>query len=196
MINITRKKASCSTLPDILHGCHVRHSTLSTNPGGSEHFLQNSSSRRSPSSSKPNAHFFFPLAAFPLFAAGALSTALLPCVAPPPPPGPFLFLPPCEIPNVDRSLFFTHLSGSGGGVTPGVTPLGTLDARTFRFASPFTAAAGAGAFTLGKVCTVDATVGGALDSSEFTRELGMESKERRYPELRKSRCSCAAWTLV
>lgn len=83
-------------------------------------------------------------------------------------------------------------------MTPGVTPLGTLDIRTFRFASPFggTAAVDAGAFAMGKVCAAAATVGGALDSREFTRVLGIESKERRYPELRKSRCSCAAWTLV
>ena len=29
-----------------------------------------------------------------------------------------------------RSLFFNHLSGSGGGVTPGMTPLGTRFFRT------------------------------------------------------------------
>ena len=29
-----------------------------------------------------------------------------------------------------RSLFFNHLSGSGGGVTPGITPLGTRFFRT------------------------------------------------------------------
>jgi len=57
-----------------------------------------------------------------------ISTFALPCVAPPPPPGPFLLLPWL---NVDRSLFFNHRSGSGGGVTPGVTPAGTLDIRVF-----------------------------------------------------------------
>jgi len=55
----------------------------------------------------------------------AVSTAALPCVAP---PAPFRLLP---WPNVDRSLFFNHLSGSGGGVTPGTTPAGTRDIRTF-----------------------------------------------------------------
>ena len=29
-----------------------------------------------------------------------------------------------------RSLFFIHLSGSGSGVTPGITPLGTRFFRT------------------------------------------------------------------
>jgi hypothetical protein len=58
----------------------------------------------------------------------AASTVALPCVAPPPPPGPFLLLPWL---NVDRSLFFNHRSGSGGGVTPGTTPAGTRDICVF-----------------------------------------------------------------
>jgi hypothetical protein len=58
----------------------------------------------------------------------ATSTFALPWVAPPPPPGPFFLLP---WPNVERSLFFNHLSGSGGGVTPGTTPAGTRDIRGF-----------------------------------------------------------------
>lgn len=57
-----------------------------------------------------------------------MSTNALPCVAPPPPEGPFLFFP-CA--NVERSLFFNHRSGSGAGVTPGITPAGTRDIRTF-----------------------------------------------------------------
>ena len=57
-----------------------------------------------------------------------LSTDALPWVAPPPPEGPFLLFP---CPNVERSLFFNHRSGSGAGVTPGMTPAGTRDIRTF-----------------------------------------------------------------
>ena len=62
--------------------------------------------------------------------AGTESKFALPCVAPPPPPAPF-FLRPC--PKVDLSLFFSHRSGSGGGVTPGITPAGTRFIRTLFF---------------------------------------------------------------
>lgn len=80
--------------------------------------------------------FFFPLPPAPPFAGvpppddavpPLSNPSALPCVAPPPPPA-FLLLP---CPNVDRSLFFSHRSGSGGGVTPGTTPAGTREARTF-----------------------------------------------------------------
>ena len=60
---------------------------------------------------------------------GVESTAA-PCVAPPPPP---LFRLPWL--KVDRSLFLSHRSGSGGGVTPGITPGGTRRIRTFLGAS-------------------------------------------------------------
>ena len=73
------------------------------------------------------------------------STFALPCVAPPTPPGPFLLLPWL---NVDRSVFFNHRSGSGGGVTPGTTPAGTRDIRVF--------------FTGGFPASVEADVDGSV----------------------------------
>ena len=119
----------------------------------------------------------------------AASRGVTPWLAPP--LAPFLLFPK---PNVDRSLFFNHRSGSGGGVTPGVTPAGTRDFLTF-----FT---GTGAFS-GSVAvdvtvgtTVEAITGGGVDSRFALTELGSSWRACRKPLLRKSRCCCEASRLV
>jgi hypothetical protein len=82
---------------------------------------------------KPYPYFlFFPLPCPPplrprLPVAELPALSITPCVAP---PLPFFFPRVCW--NVDRSLFLSHRSGSGGGVTPGTIPFGTRLARTFR----------------------------------------------------------------
>jgi hypothetical protein len=102
----------------------------------------------------------------------------IPCVAPPP---PFLFPRACW--NVDRSDFLSHRSGSGGGVTPGTTPLGTRRARTFRTgvdSPPVSSVLLAGGTTPGLVSCDEpgGTGGGACSSDPVTSEL-RPSRARR-----------------
>jgi len=66
-------------------------------------------------------YFFFLF--FPPPPVSFASDTAAPCVAPP----DFFFLPPVS--TRVRSDFLIQRSGSGGGVTPGVTPLGMRDVR-------------------------------------------------------------------
>lgn len=116
----------------------------------------------------------------------------LPCVAPPPPPGPFLLLARL---NVDRSLFFNHRSGSGGGVTPGTTPAGTRDVRVF-FCASFTGSCETDAEASVASSWVLGCAGGGLDSMSFVKEEGSVSKACRKPVSMKSSCFWEAWRLV
>lgn len=108
-----------------------------------------------------------------------------PCVAPPPNP-PFRFLVPC--PKVDRSLFFSHRSGSGGGVTPGMTPAGTRLVRTFFgfFSAP--SAARLSVIMLRSTRDEIGGGGGGADSRVKVTEEGSASSACKNPELMKSRC--------
>lgn len=116
-----------------------------------------------------NHFFFFPLPPPLLF---PLSTKL-PCVAPPAGP-PFLRFPPF-VGRFVLSLFFSHRSGSGGGVTPGTTPLGTREARTFFFS-------GAGCCRDGAVARTgwrEGSDGGRASSRELVSDAGRVWRERR-----------------
>ena len=121
---------------------------------------------------------------FPLPPVGSIA----PCVAPPPP----LRLLPC--PNVDRSVFLSHRSGSGGGVTPGTTPFGTRFMRTFFSFAGAPADADASAETEAACCCV-CWGGGAVCREPETAE-GRASSARRNPDVWKSRCFWAASRFV
>lgn len=118
-----------------------------------------------------NVHYFLFFCCFtppPDFGA----STVLPCVAPPP---TLLRLPdPC--PNVLLSLFFSHRSGSGGGVTPGTTPLGTRDIRTFFSGRPDpTDASGGRIATLGIGTLPPGGAGGGAVSKLLMTEDGSAS---------------------
>lgn len=111
----------------------------------------------------------------------------LPCVAPPPAP---LRRFPVLWPKFDLSDFFIHRSGSGGGVTPGTTPLGTRDNRTFfavGLTSTGSAAMGARVVVLASAVIPGGT-GGGFFSSELMTDAGSASRACRYPLVSKSRC--------
>ncbi len=132
----------------------------------------------------PYFFFFPPLPCPPLRpcppVAGPLAPALstTPCVAPPPP-----FLLPRACWNVDLSLFLSHRSGSGGGVTPGTTPFGTRLERTPRTAAcslPASPVVLAEAVTPRPVTfdKLGSTGGGACSSDPVTSELRPSSARR------------------
>lgn len=117
-----------------------------------------------------------------------VGSADAPCVAPPPAP-PLRFLPCCV---VDLSLFFTHLSGSGMGVTPNTTPFGNL---TFFSCFAFTGAGLVVVVAEGREGRVEGMVGGGADSSEAATAAGSASSERRYPVWINSSCCSTALML-
>ena len=145
----------------------------------------------------PDHFFFLPFPPSTALLVGALATpppvsTALPWLAPPPPP-PLRFLP---CPNVDLSLFFSHRSGSGGGVTPGTTPLGTREARVFLAEGCAGAAVDDEDTIAAVVWAVDGWVGGGLVSNVDVTEAGSASRAWRYSVLMKSRCFCAAVKFV
>ena len=95
-----------------------------------------------------------------------------PCVAPPP---PFLRFPP--VVYVDRSLFLSHRSGSGIGVTPSTTPLGTRLLLTFF--SFLAVSVSWEAIALARVAAADVGCGGGADSRLFNTDAGRSSRARR-----------------
>jgi len=80
--------------------------------------------------------------------------------------------------KIERSLFFNHRSGSGGTVTPGTTPGGIRDFRTFfgfsREAVEGCCAEGKGPFAMG-----GAEVGGGAVSIALEMEAGKELMARK-----------------
>lgn len=79
---------------------------------------------------------------------------------------------------MERSLFFSHRSGSGGGVTPGTTPGGTRDIRTF-FGLSTEAVDGCCAEGVGAVGIEGAAAGGGAVSIVFVIEADKASIARR-----------------
>lgn len=133
-------------------------------------------------------HYFFPFFLPPLFAPApapllGASTTAAPWDAPPPPPPPLRFFP-MPWPNVDRSLFFNHRSGSGAGVTPGVTPLGTREGLAFFGLEIPSALASCGpeAAAATAIAAADGAVGaagGGLVSSDDVMAVGRADNDRR-----------------
>lgn len=121
----------------------------------------------------------------PLAVAGPLSI-VLPWVAPAPPPLRFLF--PC--PNEDLSLFFSQRSGSGAGVTPGTTPLGTRDFRTVLSRCAGSSPPAAPDDDAASAVATDDTgcEGGGFVSMFAVSDAGSASRARRKSVLMKSRC--------
>lgn len=81
-------------------------------------------------------------------------------------------------------------------MTPGTTPLGTRDMRTFfsgRVANP--EPADAAKLTLG-IAAVPGGAGGGVISNALMMDAGSASTAWRYPEVRKSRWVCAAFRFV
>ena len=135
---------------------------------------------------------FGPPAPFALCPAPDPAASTTPCVAPPPPLRRLLA-------NVDRSLFLSHRSGSGGGVTPGTTPLGTRFMRTFfgRFvASSAASRAGADAAATDASAVAGCCWGGGAVCKLFEIDVGSASSACKKPDSMKSRCFWAASRLV
>lgn len=81
---------------------------------------------------------------------------------------------------MERSLFFSQRSGSGGGVTPGITPAGTRDDRTFfNLSAGVVGGCGCCAEGAGAVGIEDAGAGGGAVSIALVIEAGKASIARR-----------------
>jgi hypothetical protein len=132
-------------------------------------------------------YFFFLF--FPPPPESFASDAIAPWVAPP----DFFFLPPVS--TRVRSDFLIQRSGSGGGVTPGMTPLGMRDFR--------------GAFCLGDtIGSVEVTGAAYWGNTDCSDGRGAPSRVCRFgrggswctavkkPVVRKATCVSAAWMLT
>lgn len=86
------------------------------------------------------------------------------------------------------SLFFNQRSGSGGGVTPGTTPLGIRDVRTFLLSEVRAGCCCCCADTVVRTEYGETSCGGGASSRELLRACGSRCNERRKPVCKNSRC--------